>query len=90
MARRLAASGEEMRAASRHLAGTDAGRIGTAHLASRCEDFADSWDYGFGRLSDLTEGIGEVATNAAEALDQADADLENAARELRSRDGQGS
>ncbi|GAB2887789.1 hypothetical protein [Streptomyces mayteni] len=87
MARRLAASGEELRSASQRLANTDAGQIGTSSLAGQCEDFADSWDYGFGQLSELTRGIGDVATNAAEAYTQADQDLERTAREARTGTG---
>ncbi|TDC73421.1 hypothetical protein [Streptomyces hainanensis] len=83
MARQLAASGEELRSASRRLANTEAGEIGTPGLAGQCEDFADSWDYGFGQLSDLTRGIGDVANNAADAFTQADQDLERTAREAR-------
>ncbi|WP_147472779.1 hypothetical protein [Streptomyces triticirhizae] len=76
MARRLVSSGDDMRNAARELAGTDASRLGTSELTSRCEDFADSWDYGFGQLSDLTSGIGDVANNAADTLTATDEELE--------------
>ncbi len=81
LARKLESSGEDMRTASRSLADTDAGRIGTPALSGRCEEFADSWDYGFGQLSELARGIGDVANNAADTFNVTDEDLERALRE---------
>ncbi|KAB8161385.1 hypothetical protein FH609_027195 [Streptomyces sp. 3MP-14] len=81
LAARLESSGDDMREASRSLSGTSAASIGPSELASRCDDFADSWDYGFGQLSELTSGIGEVAINAAETYTATDEELERALSE---------
>ncbi|MDT0267916.1 hypothetical protein RM844_16675 [Streptomyces sp. DSM 44915] len=81
LAGRLESSGDDMREASRSLANASGSTIGPADLGSRCDDFADSWDYGFGQLSELTKGIGDVAINAAETYTDTDEELERALAE---------
>ncbi|GAA1903476.1 hypothetical protein GCM10009716_11840 [Streptomyces sodiiphilus] len=81
LAGKLESSGEDMSNASKSLAEADATRVGTQALARACEDFADSWDYGFGKLSELTKGVAEYADNAAEAFGLTDKELEEALRQ---------
>jgi hypothetical protein len=75
LARRVEGSGERMRAVSQELAGTDAAQLGTAELASAGDDFAGSWEYGFGQLSKLTKGVSEFAEEAARTFQAVEEEL---------------
>lgn len=80
MAQRLESSGEDMKTASKRLLDAEARQLGTDGLASSCEDFADSWDYGFGQLSELTKGVCEFADECVRTFAQLEDDLEHALR----------
>ncbi|WP_407565568.1 hypothetical protein [Streptomyces sp. 184] len=75
MARTLESSGERMKESSKKIADTDAGLVGHDGLRSACDDFADSWNYGFGQLSKLTKGVSEFVVTAAEELEKLDKKL---------------
>ncbi|MEU8348955.1 MULTISPECIES: hypothetical protein [unclassified Streptomyces] len=75
MAGTLETSGGRMKGASKGMAGTDSSHIGHSDLQSACDDFADSWDYGFGQLSKLTEGVSKFAKKAAEEFGKLDQKL---------------
>ncbi|MBW1601180.1 hypothetical protein JJV70_03490 [Streptomyces sp. JJ66] len=72
MARTLESSGGRMRDASREMQHTDASQVGDSGLQAACDDFADSWNYGFGQLAKLTRGISKVVDGAAEDLTKLD------------------
>ena len=57
MAGTLETSGGQMKSASKELKHADARQIGHSGLESACDDFAESWDYGFGELAKLTKGV---------------------------------
>ncbi|MFF7193125.1 hypothetical protein ACFZAM_05440 [Streptomyces sp. NPDC008079] len=65
MARKLETSGDQMKSASKEMKHANTKEIGHSGLESACDDFADSWDYGFGQLSKLTQGVSEFANQAA-------------------------
>ncbi|MFG3158638.1 hypothetical protein ACGFY8_02035 [Streptomyces sp. NPDC048232] len=65
MARTLEDSGGRMKEASQEMARTDSSQVGDSGLQSACDDFADSWDYGFGQLSKLTKGVSKFANKAS-------------------------
>ncbi|WP_411099253.1 hypothetical protein [Streptomyces sp. x-45] len=74
MARTLENSGGRMKEASQEMKRADSSQVGHSGLQSACDDFADSWDYGFGQLSKLTEGVSKFANKASEEflkMDQA-------------------
>lgn len=75
MARSLENSGGHMKGASKEMAGTDASKIGNGDLHSACDDFADSWDYGFGQLSKLTKGVSKLAKKASDEFEKLDQKL---------------
>ncbi|MFJ3711260.1 hypothetical protein [Streptomyces sp. NPDC090053] len=75
MARTLESSGGQMKQASKKISGTDSSQIGHVGLQSACEDFAHSWDYGFGQLSKLTKGVSKFAHTAAEEFAKLDQKL---------------
>ncbi|MGW0827452.1 hypothetical protein [Streptomyces sp. NPDC002845] len=66
MARTLENSGGRMKEASKEMSRADSSQVGHTDLQSACDDFADSWDYGFGQLSKLTKGISKFANKASE------------------------
>ncbi|MEU8732315.1 hypothetical protein [Streptomyces tendae] len=51
MATKLETSGSHMKSASKEMKTADTKQVGHSGLESACDDFADSWDYGFGQLS---------------------------------------
>ncbi|MGV9984535.1 hypothetical protein [Streptomyces olivaceus] len=74
MATALENSGGRMKEASREMKRTDSSQVGHSDLQSACDDFADSWDYGFGQLSKLTKGVSKFANKASDEflkMDQA-------------------
>ncbi|MFC7896383.1 hypothetical protein [Streptomyces sp. NPDC057381] len=74
MARTLENSGSRMKEASKQMSQADSSQVGHSGLQSACDDFADSWDYGFGQLSKLTKGVSKFANKASEEflkMDQA-------------------
>ncbi|MET8898887.1 MULTISPECIES: hypothetical protein [unclassified Streptomyces] len=74
MARTLEDSGGRMKEASQEMARADSSQVGDSGLQSACDDFADSWDYGFGQLSKLTKGVSKFANKASDEflkMDQA-------------------
>ncbi|MFJ5608582.1 hypothetical protein ACIQCJ_04260 [Streptomyces sp. NPDC093221] len=75
IARTLETSGEHMRGASKEMQRVDASRLGHADLHSACDDFADSWHYGFGQLSKATKGISEYADKASDEFQKMDQKL---------------
>nr|WP_223189811.1 hypothetical protein [Streptomyces sp. TRM68416] len=66
MARTLETSGGRMKDASKEMSNADSTQLGHTDLKSACDDFASSWDYGFGQLSKMTKGISKFANKAAE------------------------
>ncbi|MFG2313513.1 hypothetical protein [Streptomyces tendae] len=69
MAKTLENSGRRMKEASQEMKRADSSQVGYAELQSACDDcddFADSWDYGFGQLSKLTKGVSKFANKASE------------------------
>ncbi|WP_328770613.1 hypothetical protein [Streptomyces sp. NBC_00286] len=66
MARTLENSGGRMKEASKEMARADSSQVGHEGLQSACDDFAESWDYGFGQLSKLTKGVSKFANKASE------------------------
>ncbi|WP_328687856.1 hypothetical protein OHA74_54380 [Streptomyces phaeochromogenes] len=72
MAGALENSGGQMKSASKEMKHADAAQIGHGGLESACDDFADSWDYGFGQLSKLTQGVSKFAKKAAEEFRKLD------------------
>ncbi|OWA09314.1 hypothetical protein B9W62_16340 [Streptomyces sp. CS113] len=66
MAKTLENSGRRMKEASQEMKRADSSQVGYADLQSACDDFADSWDYGFGQLSKLTKGVSKFANKASE------------------------
>ncbi|WP_309505532.1 hypothetical protein [Streptomyces phytophilus] len=75
MARTLESSGDRMKESSKKIAHTDASLVGHDELRSACDDFADSWDYGFGQLSKLTKGVSKFVVTAADELEKLDKKL---------------
>ncbi|MFI7018823.1 hypothetical protein [Streptomyces sp. NPDC050164] len=74
MARTLENSGGRMKDASKEMSRSDSSQLGHGGLESACNEFAESWDYGFGQLSKLTKGVSKFANKASEEflkLDQA-------------------
>lgn len=66
MAKALENSGGRMKEASQEMKRADSSQVGHSELQSACDDFADSWDYGFGQLSKLTKGVSKFADKASE------------------------
>ncbi|MGX1911920.1 hypothetical protein ACWIID_24100 [Streptomyces phaeochromogenes] len=66
MARTLENSGGRMKEASKEMSRADSSQVGHTGLQSACDDFAESWDYGFGQLSKLTKGVSKFANKASE------------------------
>ncbi|WP_406171109.1 hypothetical protein [Streptomyces sp. NBC_00996] len=75
MARNLETGGGHMKSASKKMSAADAARIGHSELQTACDDFADSWNYGFGQLSKMTKGVSKFAKNAADKFDELDQKL---------------
>lgn len=75
MAGKLETSGGQMKSASKEMKDADTQQIGHKSLESACDDFADSWDYGFGQLSKLTKGVSKFANKAAEEFAKLDQKL---------------
>ncbi|GGQ07663.1 hypothetical protein ACFFKE_21865 [Streptomyces mutabilis] len=74
MARTLENSGGRMKEASKEMSRADSSQVGHSELQSACDDFAGSWDYGFGQLSKLTKGVSKFANKASDEflkMDQA-------------------
>lgn len=80
MARTLESSGARMKGASKQMQGCDASAIGHYQLQSACDEFTDSWDYGFGQLSKMTKGVSKFVNTAAKELTKTD---EKLAKELK-------
>ncbi|MCX4910542.1 hypothetical protein [Streptomyces sp. NBC_00878] len=72
MAGTLETSGGQMKSASKEMKHADSKQIGHGGLESACDDFADSWDYGFGELSKLTKGVSKFAKKAADEFRKLD------------------
>lgn len=83
LALRLESSGEQMAGASTELAAADGAHLGSTELAAACDDFAGSWQYGIGKLSDQTNGVSQLARDAATAFEDVEQQLANAMREGR-------
>ncbi|MFC7895005.1 hypothetical protein [Streptomyces sp. NPDC057381] len=75
MASKLETSGSHMKSASKEMKDADLKEIGHKGLESACDDFAESWDYGFGQLSKLTKGVSKFANKAAEEFTKLDQKL---------------
>lgn len=75
MAHALETGGGQMKQASKGMKNADATQIGHEGLQSACDDFADSWDYGFGQLSKITKGVSKFANKAAEEFAKLDQKL---------------
>ncbi|MFE4409920.1 hypothetical protein [Streptomyces sp. NPDC056821] len=88
MAGKLEASGSHMKSASKEMKHADTKEVGSKSLESACDDFADSWDYGFGQLSKLTKGISKFATKASKEFDKLDQGLYDELHKSRESKGQ--
>ncbi|WP_199850407.1 hypothetical protein [Streptomyces sp. CMB-StM0423] len=77
MARTLEESGSRMKSASKEMTRADASRIGHEELHAACDDFAGSWDYGFGQLSKMTKGVSSFTNTAADEFAKLDEKLYN-------------
>uniref|UniRef100_A0AAU3HVT3 Excreted virulence factor EspC, type VII ESX diderm n=1 Tax=Streptomyces sp. NBC_01393 TaxID=2903851 RepID=A0AAU3HVT3_9ACTN len=86
MAGTLETSGGQMKSASKEMKHADSSQIGHNGLESACDDFADSWDYGFGQLSKLTKDVSKFANKAAEEFTKLDQKLYD---ELKKKAGEG-
>jgi hypothetical protein len=75
MANAVEASGGKMKRASKSMSNTDASQVGHEGLQSACDDFAGSWDYGFGQLSKITKGVSKFANKAANEFAKVDQKL---------------
>ncbi|MFC8085404.1 hypothetical protein [Streptomyces sp. NPDC057340] len=75
MAGTLETSGGQMKSASKEMKHADSKQIGHGGLESACDDFADSWDYGFGQLSKLTKGVSKFAKKSSEEFTKLDQKL---------------
>ncbi|MBZ6289858.1 hypothetical protein [Streptomyces olivaceus] len=75
MAGTLETSGGQMKSASKDMKHADSRQIGHSGLESACDDFADSWDYGFGQLSKLTKGVSKFAKKTSEEFAKLDQKL---------------
>ncbi|WP_419999269.1 hypothetical protein [Streptomyces boninensis] len=75
MAGTLETGGSQMKDASKNMKYADTKEIGHEAMESACDDFADSWDYGFGQLSKLTKGVSKFANKAAEEFAKLDQKL---------------
>lgn len=88
IARTLATSGEHMQGASKEMQRTDSSQLGHPALHSACDDFADSWHYGFGQLGKATKGISDFADKASDEFQKMDQKLSDDLRK-KSQDGGG-
>ncbi|MEV7892154.1 hypothetical protein ACWD3I_48780 [Streptomyces sp. NPDC002817] len=86
MAGTLETSGGQMKSASKEMKHADSAQFGHRGLESACDDFADSWDYGFGQLSKLTKGVSKFAKKASEEFAKLDQTLYD---ELKKKQGEG-
>jgi hypothetical protein len=75
MAHTLETGGGQMKRASKGMSNADATQIGHGELQAACDDFAESWDYGFGQLSKITKGVSKFANKAAEEFTKLDQKL---------------
>lgn len=75
MVRTLESSGGRMKGASKEMLAADTAQIGHDGLQSACDDFADSWNYGFGKLSKMTKNISRFADQCAKEFDGLDEKL---------------
>ncbi|WP_399887314.1 MULTISPECIES: hypothetical protein [Streptomyces] len=75
MAGTLETSGGQMKSASKEMKHADSKQVGHSGLESACDDFADSWDYGFGQLSKLTKGVSKFAKKSSEEFTKLDQKL---------------
>ncbi|MFC9058126.1 hypothetical protein ACGF3J_38180 [Streptomyces sp. NPDC048171] len=75
MAGTLETSGGQMKSASKEMKHADSKQVGHSGLESACDDFADSWDYGFGQLSKLTKGVSKFAKKTSEEFTKLDQKL---------------
>lgn len=64
-----------MKSASKEMKHADSKQMGHSGLESACDDFADSWDYGFGQLSKVTKGVSKFAKKASEEFTKLDQKL---------------
>ncbi|MFE0807790.1 hypothetical protein ACFW4M_22690 [Streptomyces sp. NPDC058794] len=75
MAGALETSGGQMKSASKEMKHADSKQMGHSGLESACDDFADSWDYGFGQLSKVTKGVSKFAKKASDEFIKLDQKL---------------
>ncbi|NUV76257.1 hypothetical protein [Streptomyces fungicidicus] len=75
MAGKLEQSGGHMKGASKEMKRADTKQVGHKALESACDDFAESWNYGFGQLSKLTKGVSKFANKVAEEFARLDQKL---------------
>lgn len=88
MAAKLETSGGHMKSASKEMKSADTKQVGHSGLESACDDFADSWDYGFGQLSKITKGVSKFANKAAEEFAELDQKLYDELRKAREEKGE--
>lgn len=77
-----------MKSASKEMKSADTKQVGHSGLESACDDFADSWDYGFGQLSKITKGVSKFANKAAEEFAELDQKLYDELRKAREEKGE--
>jgi len=71
----LESSGGRMKGASKEMLHADTAHFGHEGLQSACDDFADSWNYGFGQLSKMTKDMSKFADKCANEFDGLDKKL---------------
>lgn len=87
MAGTLETSGGQMKSASKEMKHADSKQVGHSGLESACDDFADSWDYGFGQLSKLTKGVSKFAKKTSEEFTKLDQKLYDELKKKRAESG---
>ncbi|MBQ1094982.1 hypothetical protein KBY55_02420 [Streptomyces sp. b94] len=86
MARTLENSGGDMKKASKEMTRADSSQLGHSGLRSACDEFAESWDYGFGQLSKLTKGVSKFATKASDEFLKLDQKLYDELRKAQAKE----
>ncbi|GAA2125658.1 hypothetical protein [Streptomyces synnematoformans] len=71
----LESSGGRMKGASKEMLRADTAHFGHGGLQSAGDEFADSWNYGFGQLSKMTKDISKFADKCANEFDGLDKKL---------------
>lgn len=80
LARGLDSSANRLRGVSRSLASAGSGGLGSADLDEACGEFAESWEYGVGKLGELAGGASEFLRKTVQTFGDVDQQLGQALR----------